>query len=217
MKPFRFASETGLVRWTGYKAQDLNSFLDGLQKVSGSSIYYHFYQSLYRKHFLTVDFMHDFARWVLISLNLPPLAERLAQVDPTDYDSIRTARERMIDYVRDFLGEGGQWFRIPASAPFYFLQQDSFVIRTGHEASDLRQFLGCLELVAESSIYYHLVEARIRLGGTDNDFSVWLETELGETDLADRVRALNIHRRPIGVTRQLVADAVRGRLEGDGA
>lgn len=213
MKPFRFASETGLVRWTGYKAQDLNSFLDGLQKVSGSSIYYHFYQSLYRKHFLAVDFMHDFARWVLISLNLPPLAERLAQIDPTDYHSIRKARERMIHYVQDFMGEGGQWFRIPATAPFYFLQQDSFVIRTGHEAGDLREFHDCLEQVAESSVYYHLVEARIRLGGTDNDFSVWLEQELQEPALADRIRALNIHRRPIGVTRELVVNAVRRRME----
>ena len=37
------------------------------------------FQSVYRRHFMSVDYVHDFARWALISLNLPPLAERLAQ------------------------------------------------------------------------------------------------------------------------------------------
>jgi hypothetical protein len=42
-----------------------------------------------------------------------------------------------------------------------------------------------------SAVYYHLVEARRRLGGGDNDLARWLERGLGLTELAGRVRALN--------------------------
>jgi hypothetical protein len=211
-EPFSFASEAGLVRWTGRKADDLKSFLTGLEKVSGSSIYYHFYQSLFRRHFTTVDYTHDFARWALVSLNAPPLAERLAHVDPTDYLSLREAREKMIGYVRAFLGEAGSWFNVRAAAPFYFLEQESYVYRTGHLAHDLRGFRDGLSSVGRSSIWYHLVEARLRLGRDDNDFSVWLESALGEKALADAIRAINVHRHPLGVTRAKAVEAANRRL-----
>lgn len=210
--PFAFASEAGLVRWTGYKAEDLKSFLLGLEKVSGSSIYYHFYQSLFRRHFTAVDYTHDFARWAMVSLNAPPLAERLAHVDPTDYNSIREAREKMIGYVRSFLGEAGSWFNMRAQAPFYFLEQDSFVFLAGPRATNLREFRDGVAAVGPSSIYYHLIEARLRLQRNDNDFSVWLETGQWEGGLAEQIRNLNVHRRSIGVTRKRVVELVEQRL-----
>lgn len=215
--PFAFASQSGLVRWTGHRADDLPSFLEGLEKVSGSSIYYHFYESLYRHHYTTTDFTHDFARWMDHGLHLPPLAEQLAQVDPTDFTAIRAARERMIERVSRFIGDSGRWFNLRAVTPFYFLEVDSFIYPTGHLAADLASFAECLRRVGEASIYYHLFAARIRLGRRDNDFSIWLENELGEKDLADRVRGINVHRRPIGVTRMRVVAAVEHRrleLEG---
>jgi hypothetical protein len=209
--PFAFASQSGLVRWTGHRADDLPSFLVGLEKVSGSSIYYHFFESLYRHHYATTDFTHDFARWMDHSLRLPPLAERLAQVDPTDYSSIRAARERMIEYVRRFIGDSGRWFNLRAVAPFYFLEVDSFIYPTGHVATDLASFGESLRQIGEASVYYHLFAARIRLGRQDNDFSIWLETELGEQELAAAIRRINVHRRPIGVTRARVVAAIDRR------
>ena len=83
--PFVFQSEVGAVRSTGYRADDLESFIHGLERVSGSSIYYHFFRSVLRRHFMSTDFVHDFARWALVSLSLPPLAERLAQLDPVEH------------------------------------------------------------------------------------------------------------------------------------
>ncbi len=42
-----------------------------------------------------------------------------------------------------------------------------------------------------SAIYFHVVEARLRLDRGQNDFAAWLEHGLGLTQLAARVRALN--------------------------
>ncbi len=212
-EPFEFASESWLVRWTGHRADDLKSFLSGLEKVSGSSIYYHFYQSLFRRHFTTADYTHDFARWALTSLNAPPLAERLAVVDPIGIRSIRDARDQLLAQVRAFLGEA-RWFNLRASAPFHFLEQESFVMPTGHRASGLREFRDGLARVGTASVYYHLIEARLRLERNDNDFSAWLEGALGERELAGAVRRINVHRRSIDVTRKLVIAEVERRLEG---
>jgi uncharacterized protein DUF5752 len=209
--PFVFQSETGMVRSTGYRADDLHGFIHGLERVSGSSIYYHFFQSVYRRHFMSVDYVHDFARWALISLHLPPLAERLAQLDPMDFVSIRDARERLVETTRSFLGGVGEWLPIHSHAPFYFVQQDSLIFTTGQVARGVEEFAEALGRVGTSSIYYHLIQAPIRLGRRENDFSAWLEG-CGEKELADRIRALNVYRWSIPVTQTHLVDLVRQAL-----
>jgi len=42
-----------------------------------------------------------------------------------------------------------------------------------------------------SAIYFHLVEARMRLGRGQNDFAAWLEHGLDLPDLAAKVRAVD--------------------------
>ena len=42
-----------------------------------------------------------------------------------------------------------------------------------------------------SAIYYHVFEARHRLGSSENDFSAWALHTLGMPDLADRLRSIN--------------------------
>jgi Family of unknown function (DUF5752) len=213
--PFIFQSEAGAVRSTGYRADDLQSFIHGLERVSGSSIYYHFFRSVYRRHFMSVDYVHDFARWALVSLSLPPLAERLVQLDPVDFVSIREARERLIAATRGFLGGVGDWIAVRPSAPFYFLQQDSLIFGTGQVARNVDEFAEGLATVGNSSIYYHLIQAPIRLGRRENDFSLWLES-WGETDLAQAIRGLNVYRSSIPATRNHLVDLVRGNARGRG-
>jgi len=209
--PFVFQSEVGAVRSTGYRADDLQAFIHGLERVSGSSIYYHFFRSVYRRHFMSVDYVHDFARWALVSLSLPPLAERLAQLDPVDFVSIREARERLIAATRGFLGGVGEWVAIRPSAPFYFLQQDSLIFPTGQVAHTMDELAESLGSVGNSSIYYHLIQAPIRLGRRENDFSAWLDG-WGEHELAQTIRTLNVYRWSIPVTRNHLVDLVRSSV-----
>jgi hypothetical protein len=209
--PFVFQSEVGAVRSTGYRADDLESFIHGLERVSGSSIYYHFFRSVLRRHFMSTDFVHDFARWALVSLSLPPLAERLAQLDPVDFVSIREARERLIATTRGFMGGVGEWMMVRPSAPFYFLQQDSLIFPTGQVANTVDELAEALGSVGNSSIYYHLIQAPIRLGRRENDFSAWLDA-WGETDLAQRIRTLNVYRWSLPQTRNHLVDLVRGSV-----
>ena len=213
--PFVFQSEVGAIRSTGYRADDLHSFIQGLERVSGSSIYYHFFRSMYRRHFMSVDYVHDFARWALVSLHLPPLAERLAQLDPVDFVSIREARERLISATRSFLGGVGDWVTVRPSGPFYFLQQDSLIFPTGHVANTLDEFTDALGKVGNSSIYYHLIQAPLRLGRRENDFSMWLE-QAGLTEVAEKVRTLNVYRWSIPATRDHLVEILRQNVPATG-
>jgi len=213
--PFVFQSEVGAVRSTGYRADDLQSFVHGLERVSGSSIYYHFFRSVLRRHFMKVDYVHDFARWALVSLSLPPLAERLAQLDPVDFVSIREAREKLIAATKGFMGGVGDWVIIRPSAPFYFLQQDSLIFPTGQVANTVDELAEALGSVGNSSIYYHLIQAPIRLGRRENDFSAWLDG-WGETELAQEIRRLNVYRLSLPETRDHLVDLVRGNVSKTG-
>ena len=82
----------------------------------------------------------------------------------------------------------------------------SFVLPTRHRAATLAEFAETLTMVGGASVAYHLFESRLRDGAEENDFSRWLEGELGERELAAAVRGLD----PYSYT----ADGLRQRLTG---
>src|SRR6266404_2403731 len=47
--------------------------------------------------------------------------------------------------------------------------------------------------VDASAIYYHMVEARARLGRRSGDFAEWLRTSLGMTALAERLERIDAY------------------------
>ena len=42
-----------------------------------------------------------------------------------------------------------------------------------------------------SAVYFHMFEARFRLGREENDFSAWIRSSLGLLNLADCIRSIN--------------------------
>lgn len=58
-------------------------------------------------------------------------------------------------------------------------------------ARNLHEFYLCLQKVGPGSIFYHLIEARIRLGKQGSDFSKWLGEDLREYRLAAKIDSLS--------------------------
>ena len=119
---FVFHSAASLVQTTPFEADGLPSLLECLRRVDSSSIFYHFYHSLLRRHFLKGEYQNDFALWADQQLREPWLAERLATVDPMDFAMIRAAREKLIEYVEVFVGPAQSYVRV--------LQARSFVSKS---------------------------------------------------------------------------------------
>jgi hypothetical protein len=75
--------------------------------------------------------------------------------------------------------------------PFEFIQSRIVEIPTGIQVRTLEEFRDALLDVDVSAIYFHLVEARMRLGRGQNDFAAWLEDGLNLPELAAKARAID--------------------------
>jgi hypothetical protein len=83
--------------------------------------------------------------------------------------------------------------RVDFGETFHFQQSHIIAVPLGLTARTLSEFRAGLAAVEASAIYFHMVEARTRLGRTWGDFSEWLRTSLGMPDLADRLGRLDTY------------------------
>lgn len=73
---------------------------------------------------------------------------------------------------------------------FHFLACKTLVLPMPYAANNLMEFAEILKKVSIRAIYFHIFEARMRLGVPDNDFSQWLRG-IGEEGLADEISKLD--------------------------
>ena len=66
----------------------------------------------------------------------------------------------------------------------------TFILSTPYVAHTVEEFRRLLEKVSVHSLYFHIFEARLRLGRIDNDFSRWFR-DLGAGSLADALSRLD--------------------------
>lgn len=210
---FNICTEAGLVIHTNYKAESLKSLLDGLKKVSGSSIFYHMHHALLRRHFAASDHMNDFARWVLLNLGQTSLAERLTSVDPMGTHSVREAREQLIKYVAEYVGAGELFFRVAEGKEFHFLEFQSIIVPQTTVKPDLESFYHALKKATLGTFFFHLIEAPIRLEKQSNDFSEWLRESLGEEALAQEISSVNPYMYNLWELKAKILECVRKRLK----
>ncbi len=188
---FKFHTQAGLVLHTGFKADSLRSLMTCLENVSDSAIFYHLHYALFRWHFETGGYLNDFARWCWRQLQENLLAEKLSSVDPMGFTNMQEARHALIHHLREHIGEVESLPRVPRGREFYFTEMKSFIIPTEKTATNLQDFHDGLEAVDSYSLFYHLIEARVRMGAPTNDFSVWFRDVLGDHDLAEDVEELS--------------------------
>ena len=191
--PFYFNSAAHLLRILPFQAGNLSEFLEGLRSVPDASIFQHTFQTLQEHHFIREGFSNDFAHWAFAACNEVGLAERLAGVDVREFTSIRALRDVLEEIVARYLDSNPRARERQALERFYFSATDTIVVPTPFVARNLQEFVECLQKVSIYSIHYHFFEARLRLKLTSNDFSIWLEEELGLGQLGDRLKRIDIY------------------------
>lgn len=204
-KKFVFNSGANLLRIGTERAKNLSELLEGLRAVPDSSIFQHMFQTLAEHHYIREGFSNDFAHWAFFSCNETGLAERLAGIDVREYTSIKELRGRIIQVIEDYLKRNPASAQRPALETFYFCSSDTVVIPTAFSANNLDEFVEGLRSVSLHSIHYHFINARLRIKLNSNDFSQWLEEELGLGALADKFEAIDIYTSTLeGVRRQMI-------------
>jgi hypothetical protein len=191
--PFYFNSASHLLRIGREKATTLMELLEAIRTCPESSIFQHTFQTLAEHHFIRSGFSNDFSHWTFASCNEVELAERLAAIDVREFTSIAALRERLIHIMESYLQKNPRAAARVAMEPFYLMASDLVVVPTPYVARNLEEFADGLHKVSIHAIYYHFIDARLRLKLNSNDFSVWLDKELDLPQAADKVNRIDIY------------------------
>src|SRR6266850_959814 len=105
------------------------------------------------------------------------LAERLAVVNPFEFASLEHLREELASIIHDHLRRLSAVPRVEFGEPFYFQQSHIVEVSLGAGANTLAEFRAGLASVDASAIYFHMVEARARLGRRAGDFAEWIRID----------------------------------------
>lgn len=203
-KPFYFNTSEHLLRIGRQKANNLPELLQALQTCPDDSIFQHTFRTLQEHHFIRQGFSNDFAHWSLFACNEPALAEQFASVDVREFTAIEGLRRRMVEILDEFLHNQSRPGSRPAYEPFYFCASDIVVLPTSFRPDTLPGFLDGINQVSVHSIHHHFIEARLRLHLMSNDFSLWLEEEVGLPEAADAIERIDIYANTLeGVRRQI--------------
>ena len=191
--PFQFYTRLNLSELTGLKASNIPELLEIVETVPGACIYHHTHRFLQQHQYLSPEPPNDFAYWVAESIGDDELGEKLASIDTIQFGTIRDLRNKIVATIAGHLAGSPSAKRRFAREgdEFHFIKSMSFVLPTGYVAHSLKDFAEILKKVTIDSIYFHMFEARLRLERGTNDFSVWIENSLGETELARVIARLD--------------------------
>jgi trehalose synthase-fused probable maltokinase len=189
--PFGFVACLELREFLGLRAENERQLADLIDEVPLDSIYYHTHAFFLRHKFVAGTYPNDFATWAAVQVRDRILGERLAMVDPSGFTNLHDLREELVSVIDDHLRGLQIVPGVILGEPFEFIQSRIVEIPTGIEVRTLQEFRDALLSVDVSAVYFHLVEARLRLGRGQNDFAAWLEHGLGLPDLAARLRAVD--------------------------
>ena len=189
--PFHFIDRLHLTQLTGLKAKNLQELVEILSKAPDDIVYYHTHHFLEEQYYTTPQLSNDFAVWVDSSLGNDVLAERLASIDPFDFTSIGSLRERLVSVIVEYLATTASTREAAEGREFYFMKAVSVIFPTSYIVHDLREFTEALRKISLDSLYFHIFESKLRLGKGLNDFTVWMKDSLGEPDLADEIARID--------------------------
>lgn len=211
--PFTFIGCVELRQALDKHARDERELMDRLEEVPAGSVFYHTHGYFLRHRPVTTAYGNDFARWAAVEVRDQALAERLAVVDPFEYPNLEDLREELVTIVNDHLRRLSWVPRVEFGQAFHFQQSHIVEIPLGPTATSLGEFREGLAAVDASAIYFHMVEARTRLGRRSGDFAEWLRTSLELPELAERVERLDTYMASLERVRARVLSLVDQALE----
>jgi hypothetical protein len=118
-----------------------------------------------------------------------------------------------VSVINDHLTHLSSVPRVEFGEAFHFQQSHIVEVPLGPGAMTLLEFRNALAEVDASAIYFHMVEARSRLGRRSGDFAEWIRIALGLPALADRIQAIDTYMTSLERVRARVLSLVDQALE----
>jgi hypothetical protein len=214
---FQFIGCVELRQALDHRARDERELLDRLEDVPAGSVFYHTHGYFLRHRPITTAYGNDFAAWVAVHVRDQVLAERLAVINPFELANLEDLREELMSAVHDHLLRLSTVPRVEFGEAFHFQQSHIVEVPLGTPVVSLTEFRAGLAEVDASAIYFHMVEARARLGRRSGDFAEWIRTSLQQPDLADRIERIDAYMTSLERVRARVLALIDSALEEAGA
>jgi len=211
--PFAFFGCVELRQALDKQALDERELMERIAEVPAGSIFYHTHGYFLRHRPVTTAYGNDFARWVALEVRDQALAERLALVDPFEFTSLEDLREELVTIVEDHVTRLSSVPRVEFGEAFHFQQSHIVEVPLGMTVRTLAEFRAGLAAAESSAIYFHMVEARARLGRRSGDFAEWLGQSLGLTELAERIGRIDTYMTSLERVRARILSLVDEVLE----
>lgn len=212
-EPFRFYGSLQITEPTGLMARNLQELSATLKTVPISVVNYHTHHFLLQHQYLSPEPANDFGHWVSDALGNEMVGESLASVDTYEFGNLEDLRQRLVGIMDECNARGIAGHNAAEGREFFFLKAVTVVFPLPYVAYDLRQFIEALKNVSPGSLFYHVFESKLRLGQGLNDFSAWLEKQLGEQELAASVARVNPYTYTLGGLRTYLIHLLEKRLE----
>jgi len=159
---------------TGRRAENLRELRDQLLEIHQGSIYYHFWGTLLRPRFDDPLFNNDFAIWSHQALHDDVLAERLAVIDPKDFEDLEALRRELVEVIEQRLDEIHRPDWVGSDRQFYFVRSQIVVFDTGWRIERPEHLPALIPKMSVGSIFYHVIDARRRYPKGIDDFRTWM-------------------------------------------
>lgn len=160
---------------TGKSADNLRELRDQLLEIHEGSVYYHFWGTLLRPRFDDPLFNNDFAIWSHQALHDDILAERLAVIDPTDFEDLEDLRLELVEVMEQRLDETESPAWVGYDRRFHFVRSQIVVFDTGRLIERPDQLPDLIPQMSVGSIFYHVIDARRRYPKGLDDFRAWID------------------------------------------
>jgi hypothetical protein len=215
--PFQFIGCVELRQALDHRARDERELLDRLEDVPAGSVFYHTHGYFLRHRPITTAYGNDFAAWAAVQVRDQVLAERLAVINPFEMATLEDLREELMSAVHDHLLRLSTIPRVEFGEAFHFQQSHIVEVPLGPPVNTLTEFRAGLSEVDASAIYFHMVEARARLGRRSGDFAEWIRISLELPALAERIERIDAYMTSLERVRARVLALIDGALEEAGA
>lgn len=213
-EPFRFYTSLVLQESTGLRASTLPVLVNLLREVPESSVYYHTHYFLLQHNYLSPEPANDFAYWVREVLGEEPLGELLASLDIMEHASLQSLREALIGTIDRYLerNPASRLKFVSEGEEFFFLKSVHVIMPTSYTASNLVEFSRILEHISVRSLYFHVFDARLRIGKSTNDFARWFTEQLGLKALGEDVSHLDPYAHTLETLRDILLSLIRQEI-----
>ncbi len=212
-EPFYFNTRAHMAELTGLKARNLSELAEVLKTAPESVIYYHTHHFLEDHQYLIPELSNDFAIWVKGALDNPVLAEKLANVNTFEFTSLSVLKDRLVSIIEENAKKNSYLQNVISGREFYFMKSITVVLPTSYAAHDLREFVEALRVISPSSIYFHVIESRLRLGKGLNDFSIWLELDMDEVELSREIAGIDPYNFTLEGLRSAIIQVIEKRIK----